>query len=241
MLKRAVLLMLVAASVSIAGCAAAEPSRFTTQLDKTGGIGPGDLVTHAGATIGRVTGVAPLAGGDSEIGFEVDHSHAEEIRDDTIMVLVSDGTPSLDAFNAEALSPAAQSGFPLDGASSNSEVQFFLAARGPGNYGQMLTNFLKPLTPSAPPGPPTPEQAQMQAILTQLSQRTVAAAAASSPTNYAQLDQMRREAEGVVRQLRRNGKSEQADRLQQQVDATLSGVGTQPNTLTIPRTNSSVP
>ncbi len=54
---------------------------------------------------------------------------------------------------------------------------------------------------------------------------------------HAQLDQMRREAEGVERQLRRNGNTAEADRLQQQIDATLSGVGTPPNTLTIPRAN----
>jgi MlaD protein len=243
MLKSAVMLLVAAVLTSLAGCAAAAPSRFTTQLDKTGGIGPGDPVTHAGATIGQVTGVAPISGGDSEIGFQVDHPHAGEIREDTIMVLVSDGAPSLEAFNAEAMSPAAPSGFPLDGASSQTEVQLFLIANGgPGNYGQMLANFLKPLSaPSAPPAPPSPAEAQMQSLMNQLTQRTMAAAAASSPASYAQLDQMRRESEGVVRQLRRNGKSAEADRLQQQVDATLSGVGAAPNTLTVPRSNPPVP
>jgi len=235
-----VTISILAASMLLAGCAAAAPSRFTTQLDTTGGIGPGDAVTHAGATIGRVTGVTPISGGDSEIGFEVDHSHAGEIRQDTIMVLTSDaGAPALDAFNTEAMSPAAPSGFPLDGASSQTEVQLFLAARGPGSYGQMLANLLKPLNAPAP-GPPSPAEAQMQSLLTQLSQRTMAAAAASSPATHAQLEQMRREADGVIRQLRRNGKTEEADRLQQQVDATLSGVGAPPNTLTIPH-NPSVP
>jgi hypothetical protein len=186
-----------------------------------------------------VTGVAPLPGGDSEIGFEVEHSHAAEIRQDTIMVLTTPGAvPALDAFNTEALSPAAPSGFPLDGASSFSQAQLFLAARGPGSYAQAWANFLKPL--SAPPpaaAPPSAAQLQMQSLFTQLSQQTIAAAAASSPMTHAQLQQMRRDAEGVVRQLRRDGKTAEADRLQQQIDATLSGVGTPPNTLTIPRPN----
>jgi hypothetical protein len=81
----------------------------------------------------------------------------------------------------------------------------------------------------------------MQSLFNQLSQRTMAAAAASSPATHAQLDQMRREAQGVIRQLRRNGNSAEADRLQQQVDATLSGVGTPANTLTVPRTNPAGP
>jgi hypothetical protein len=240
MLKSAAVILMFAGSVWLGGCASAAPSRFTTQLDTTGGIGPGDPVTHVGATIGRVTAVAPLSAGDSEIAFEVDHSHAGEIRQDTIMVLGSqDGAPALDAFNSEAMSPAAPSGFPLDGASSQTEVQLFLAARGPGSYGQMIADLLKPL--NAPSAPPSPAEAQMQSLLNQLSQRTMAAAAASSPATQARLDQTRREAQGVIRQLRRNGNSAQADRLQQQVDTTLSGVGTPANTLTIPRPNPAGP
>jgi hypothetical protein len=241
MLKSAVTVLVLVGSILLGGCATAAPSRFTTQLDTTGGLGPGDSVTHAGASIGRVTGVVPISGGDSEIAFEVDHSHAKEIREDTIMVLTNGGgAPALDALNTEAMSPAAPSGFPLDGASSETEVQFFLTARGAGSYGQMLADLLKPLG-GPPPGPPSAADAQMQSLLTQFSQRTMAAAAASSPATHAQLDQMRREGEGVVRQLRRNGKSAEADRLQQQVDATLSGVGTPPSTLTIPRTHPSSP
>ena len=231
--------------MGLGGCAAAAPSRFTTQLDTTGGIGPGDPVIHANATIGSVTGVAPLSGGDSEIGFEVDHAHAAEIRQDTIMVLTTQGgVPALEAFSTDVMSPAAPSGFPLDGASSSNEVQLFLAARGGGSVGAGTGGLSQ--TAKHPAARPAvlrhPAAAvQMQSLFTQLSQRTIAAAAASSPLTHAQLDQMRREAEGVERQLRRNGNTAQADRLQQQIDATLSGVGTPPNTLTIPRVPRSNP
>src|SRR5260370_19942781 len=147
----AVVLFTVMASLYLGGCAAAAPLHFSTQRDTTGGIGPGDPVTHANATIGRVTGVAPLPGGDSEIGFEVDHSHAVEIRQDTIMVLTSQGgVPALDVFNTEVLSPAAPSGFPLDGASSFSQAQLFLAARGPGRSAKDGADFLKPLRAPTP-------------------------------------------------------------------------------------------
>jgi hypothetical protein len=240
----AFVLWIVALMVGLGGCAAAAPSRFSTQLDTTGGIGPGDPVIHANATIGSVTGVAPLSGGDSEIGFEVDHSHAAEIRQDTIMVLTTQGgTPALEAFNTDIMSPAAPSGFPLDGASSSNEVQLFLAARGGGSVGQELAAFLKPLNTAPPPGSAAQSAAvaQMQTLFTQLSQQTIASAAASSPVTNAQLERMRREAEGVERQLRRNGNNAEADRLQQQVGVTLSGVGTPSNTLTIPRANPSTP
>ena len=240
----AVALWILTAATGLGGCAAAGPSRFSTQLDTTGGIGPGDPVIHANATIGRVTGVAPLTHGDSEIGFEVDHSHASEIREDSIMLLTTQGgVPALEAFSTDVSSPAAPSGFPLEGASSENELQLFLASRGGGSVGQQLADLLKPLNTTPPGGsaPPSPAEAQMLSMFTQLSQRTIAAAAAGSPMTQAQLEQMRREAQGVERQLRRNGKTAEADRLQQQIDATLSGVGTPPNTLTIPRTNPPTP
>ena len=230
--------------MGLAACAAAAPSRFTTQLDTTGGIGPGDPVTHASANIGRVTGVAPRSGGDSEVAFEVDHSHAAEIRQDTIMLLTTQGgLPALEAISTDVVSPKAPSGFPLYGASSQGELQLFLAARGPGSYGQMLADLLKPPATAPAPStlPPDPATAQMQSLFAQLSQRTIAAAAAGSPITQMQLVQMRREAEGVERQLRRNGQTAEADRLRQQIDATLSGVGVPPNTLTIPRANPSTP
>lgn len=240
----AIALWILTAVTVLGGCAAAAPSRFSTQLDTTGGIGPGDPVIHANTTIGSVTGVAPLSGGDSEIAFEVDHSHASEIREDTIMLLTTQGgAPALEAFSTDVSSPAAPSGFPLDGASSENELQMFLAARGGGSVGQELAELLKPLNTTPPGGsaPPSPAEAQMMSLFMQLSQRTVAAAGASSPMTQAQLEQMRREAEGVERQLRRDGKTAEADRLQQQIDATLSGVGTPPNTLTIPRTRPPTP
>ncbi len=235
MAKTALTLLIAAGSILVAEFSAAAATRFITQLDTTGGIGPGDPVTYAGLTIGRVTDVKALSGGDSQIAFEVDQPHAIEIRELTIMVLTScGGVPCLDALNTEWMSPAAPWGFTLDGASSMTEAQMFVVARGPGIYGQMLAGSRGP---SAKPATPSPADAQMQSLLTQLSQRTMAAVAASSPATHAQLDQMRREAEGVMLQLRRRGKAAEADRLQQQVDTTLSGVGAPSSTMTIPRPN----
>jgi ABC-type transporter Mla subunit MlaD len=49
----------------LAGCASSQPSFYATQLDTSGGLGPGDPITHASATIGHVTGVSPISGTDS--------------------------------------------------------------------------------------------------------------------------------------------------------------------------------
>ena len=124
----------------LAGCAS-QPSYYTTQLDTSGGLGPGDPITHASATIGQVTGVSPISDGDSEIAFEVDGSHADEIHYDSIMTLNNLGaTPSLDVMNVDAMSHSAPSGTRLDGASSMNEVQMFMTARGPGSFAQALGN-----------------------------------------------------------------------------------------------------
>jgi len=61
------------------------PAYYTTQLDTSGGLGPGDPVTHASATIGRVTGVTPIGSGDSEVSLEIDGPHTQEIHNDSIM------------------------------------------------------------------------------------------------------------------------------------------------------------
>jgi ABC-type transporter Mla subunit MlaD len=42
---------------------AGQPLYYSTELDTTGGLGSGDAITHAPATIGRVTGVSPISGG----------------------------------------------------------------------------------------------------------------------------------------------------------------------------------
>src|SRR5258707_13871051 len=93
-------------AILFAGCASVQPpAYYTTQLDTTGGLGPGDPVTHASATIGRVTGVTPIADGDSEVSFQIDGANTAEIHNDSIMTLNNlSATPSLDVMNVDAMS-----------------------------------------------------------------------------------------------------------------------------------------
>lgn len=219
-----------------AGCAQQQPpSYFTTQLDNAGGIGPGDPITHASATIGHVTGVSPIAAGDSEVAFEVDGQHRREIHYDSIMVLNSLGaTPSLDVMNVDAMSHSAPSGTRLDGASSMGEAQMFMSARGPGSYAQALSNAVG--GSGSPPSPPSPAVAQMQQFLSQLSQQTLANAA-TTPAGRNEIDKTHRELEGVERQLMRNGKIEQAERLRTQMGVLMPGLTAPANPLTLPPTS----
>ena len=216
-----------------AGCAS-QPSYYSTQLDTTGGLGPGDPITHASATIGHVTGVSPISDGDCEVAFDVDGSHADEIHYDSIMTLNNLGaTPSLDVMNVDAMSHSAPSGTRLDGASSMNETQLFIMARGPGSYAQALGRVVGATT--APP--PSPATVQMTQLLGQISQQTLASAIAISPPTREQLEQGKREALGVERQLRRNGKVEQAERLRAQMGSMMGGITAPVNPTALPPTS----
>ena len=220
----------------LAGCASQAPSYYSTQLDTSGGLGPGDPITHASATIGRVTQVTPISDGDSEVAFEVDGSHASEIHYDSIMTLNSLGAmPSLDVLNVDAMSHSAPSGTRLDGASSMEETQMFMTARGPGSFAQALGNV-------AGPGPststtPSPSTAQLGQMLAQISQQTIASAVAIAPPTQEQLDRAKHEAQGVERQLMRNGKIEQAERLRSSMGTMMGGMTTPVNPSTLPPTS----
>jgi len=216
-----------------AGCAS-QPSYYSTQLDTAGGVGPGDPITHASATIGHVTGVSPISGGDCEIAFEVDGSHAAEIHYDSIMTLNDlAATPSLDVMNVDAMSHSAPSGTRLDGASSMNETQMFMLARGPGSFAQALGQAAG-ATPAPPPSPATVQTAQ---LLAQISQQTLASAIAISPPTRDQLEQAKREALGVERQLMRNGKVEQAERLRAQMGSMMGGITAPVNPTALPPTS----
>ena len=218
----------------LAGCASSQPSYYSTQLDTSGGLGPGDPITHASATIGHVTGVSPMSDGDSQIAFEVDGSHADEIHYDSIMTLNNLGTtPSLDVMNVDAMSHSAPSGTRVDGASSMNEVQMFMTARGPGSFAQALGKVAS----SSTTPPPSPATVQMTQLMAQISQQTLATAVAIAPPTHEQLEQAKREALGVERQLMRNGKVEQAERLRASMGSMMGGITAPVNPTTLPPTS----
>ena len=209
------------------------PAYYTTQLDTTGGLGPGDPGTHASATIGRVTGVTPIGNGDSEVTLEIDGPHTREIHNDSIMVLNNlSATPSLDVMNVDAMSHSAMSGTRLDGASSMNETQMLMMARGPGSYAQALGNVV-----GGSSAPPSPQAAQMANMLAQISRQTIANAVAIAPPTQEQIDQEKREAAGVERQLMRNRKTEQAERLRTQLGSMMPGVTAPANPISLPPTS----
>ncbi len=213
--------------VAMSACTSA-PVSFTTQLDQTGGLGPGDPVVHAAATIGSVTSVSPLGDGDSEVGFQVDGVHAKEVHQDAIMLLnTQPGTPSLEVMNQDAMSPAAEPGMRLDGASDMYQLQMIMLSRGPGSLATALSNSVNALSPSGTQ-PPSQSSVQLGQMLNQIAQQTTAIANAMNPPTPADVSKMKSDAAAVERQFTRNNKPAQADRVRQQLDQTLAGMGIKP-------------
>ena len=142
-------------------------------------------------------------------------------------------SPSLDVMNVDAMSHSAPSGTRLDGASSMNEVQMLMTARGPGSFAQALGN----VAGSSPATPPSPATVQMTRMFAQISQQTLASAVAIAPPTQEQIDQAKREALGVERQLMRNGKIEQAERLRASMGSMMGGITAPVNATALPPTS----
>src|ERR1039458_4486109 len=85
--------------------------------------------------------------------------------------------------------------------------------------------------------PPSPATVQMTQLLGQISQQTLASAIAISPPTREQLEQGKRDALGVERQLRSNGKVEQAERLRAQMGSMMGGITAPVNPTALPPTS----
>ena len=201
------------------------PAQFTTQLDRPGGIGPGDPVVHGAAQIGTVTGVAPLGDGDTEVSFQVEGDHTKEVHQDAIMLLnAQPGTPSLEVLNQDAMSSTAQPGMRLDGATDMYQVQLIMLSRGPGSLATALSNASGAFPGSNVVQPSTTTQ-QMQQMFSQITQQTAVIAMAVSPPSQAAVATMQSDAKAVERQFNRNGKPDQAAKVQEQMNQIQSTYG----------------
>ena len=241
--------------LALALSACAGPAHFSTVLDAPDGLGPGDPVTHGGTTIGTVTGVAPLAGGDSQAAITINPGYSESVRVDSILLLSGTGTgPSLELENRDLSSAYAPEGAVLYGASNPSQAQLFVSSLGPTTIAKRYANLFAKMQASAPSAAASPAAGAagtppnvLSQQLQQLTQQTLAAAAAvaaTSPPSAAQMDDFRHDAAAVERQLRAHGKNAEADQLKASVDQmnAAAPAGTPagstpavpPNTLTVP-------
>jgi hypothetical protein len=230
----------LAAILAAAGCAG--PGFYAAAFDAPDGIGPGDPVIHAGATIGSVTRVTPAAGGDSAVNFRVEPQYTGAIHQDTIMQLDAAGrTPSLEVVNPDPASSDAANGALLFGASNESQTQLLMTSIGPPSFVGKYANFFQGLSNSSPGAQPPASNTilanQLMAIMRQ-SIGAAAAATGATPGTRVQADQFRRDAAAVERQLVAHDRGAEAARLHsevEQMNAAAAAASAPPPSMTIPR------
>jgi hypothetical protein len=236
---RGVLILAAILSASLAACA---PVRFNTELSSADGLAPGNPVTSMGADIGSVAGLNPLPDGNTNVAFEVDHSDARLVLQDSIMVLRNDNGPSLDLLNVNPLSLRAPAGAAILGAANQQEANLLVAANMPGfSAGLATMTGAMGAIAAMPPGSATAPAANALQQQLGAAQNWYAANGATTAAAAAQqLQQINQSAAALERELINQGRSAQAQRLRDQVDQlarTLSGApppATPPNTLVTP-------
>ena len=226
-------------AVLVSGCA---PVRFNTELSNRDSLVPGDPVTSLGATIGSVDSVNPLPDGNSGVAFDIDHSDARLVLEDSIIVLRDDKSPSLELLNTNPISLRAPAGATIEGAANEQEFDLLIASRMPGfQAGLAAIAGASGAVAAVPPGAATAPaanvvQQQLNAVqnwYTANGTRNVAAMAQ-------QLQQINQSAAALERQLINQGHSAQAQQLRDQIDQlarTLAGAPparSPPNTFRTP-------
>ncbi len=213
--------MIITLAIGLAGCGASA-AHFTTELGAAGGLAKGDPVMHAGAQIGQVSGVSRSSYGSSEVGFDVERPSASLVHQDSIAVLHSGPeTPSLELRNPSPASPVAAPGSRITGASSETEVNAILASRGLGNYVMGLAQILAALSAAPASGANPAAVASLTRQLLEIQRRAALGAYASAATAQHELRHLARQLEAARRELERQGKTAEAQRLQDEIKRLL--------------------
>jgi hypothetical protein len=220
---------------------ACAPVRFNTELSSTDSLAPGDPVTNLGATIGSVATVSPLSDGNSGVAFDVDHSDARLVLQDSIMVLRNDNGASLELLNTNPISLQAPAGATIEGAANEQEANLLVASRMPGfNSGLATIAGAMGAVAGMPPGAVTaPAANALQQQLNAMQNWYAANGARNAAAAAQQMQQINQSAAALERQLINQGRSAQAQQLRDQIEQlarTLAGAppALPPNTLVTP-------
>jgi MlaD protein len=220
--------------VLLSGCA---PVQYNTELTSADGLAPNDPVTTIGTTIGSVTSVNPLPDGNTAVAFNVDHSDARLVLQDSILVLRNDQPPSLELLNTNPISLRAPAGATLVGASNEQEANLLVAAQMPG-FSAGLSALSSAMGSAAvvPPGATTaPAATALQQQLNAMQNWYAVNGARNTAAAAQQLQGINQSAAALERELINQGRSAEAQRLRDQIEQlarTLSG--NPPNTLVTP-------
>jgi len=232
----------IGTAIFTAVLSACAPVRFNTELSSADSLAPADPVTNLGATIGSVANVSPLPDGNSGVAFDVDHSDARLVLQDSIIILRNDQGPSLELLNTNPISLRAPAGATIEGAANEQEANLLVASRMPGFNAGLATlagamGAVAGMSPGAATAPAANAlQQQLNAMQNWYAANGVRNAAAAAQ----QLQQINQSAAALERQLINQGHSAQAQQLRDQIEQlarTLAGApppSSPPNTLVTP-------
>ncbi len=230
-----------AAAIVASLLSACSPVRFNTELSSAGGLAAGDPVTSLGATVGSVAEVSSLPDGNAGVSFDINHSDARLVLEDSIMVLRNDQHPSLELLNSNPISLRAPAGATIEGAANDQEVNLLVASRMPGfNAGLAAIAGAIGAVAAMPPGAATaPAANALQQQLNAMQNWYGASTARNAAAVAQQLQQINQAAAAVERQLINQGRSVQAQQLRDQIDQlarTLAGAPPPPAPSNTPAT-----
>jgi hypothetical protein len=226
--------------IFVALLSACAPVRFNTELSSPDSLAAGDPITNLGATIGSVATVSPLPDGNSGVSFDVDHSAARLVLEDSIMVLRHDNGVGLELLNTNPISLRAPAGATIEGAANEQEANLLVASRMPGfNSGLAALAGAIGGVAAMPPGSATaPAANALQQQLNTLQNWYALNGASNAAAAAQQLQQINQSAAALEQQLINQGRSGQAQQLRNQIDQLarmLAGVPPPPsNTLVTP-------
>ncbi|GEM_PF-1656994 len=224
-------LMLCLAMLS--GCAAsasgASTIGFTTELDSTTGLAAGSPVTYDGRTIGSVSDIGWKLNGDSKVSFEVQYPEAQNVHQDSIMVLHSDAMPpALDLYNPSPNGAVAMPGSKIDGVSSQRELAALIGARGFSAVTSSLVGVAGALGSAPGASPPAMTLDQLQRELAAVQAQAKANAAPNTAATAAQLQALNQQVQSLQQQMVTLGSSPQAQQLRDQINQLAHTLSTLP-------------
>ena len=208
---------LIACTILLAGC---QPQRtYSTTLSVTGGLKAGDPVLHDGARIGAVTAIRSMPDGKSEVSFAIDAAHADEVREDSIAILSAGaGPPALQLITPATTSRPAPPGSIIPGAATEAEAALLKGSEAFKGFTANVTAALQGLSTNLEALSKSPAWEQFHQDLEEVQRQVAAAGGHAREVIDKQLPRLQRELSDLEEQLRREGKSAEAERLRREFD-----------------------
>ena len=192
--------------------------RFTTELTATRGLRAGDPVKYEGEQIGEVTDVKSLATGNYQVTFAVKPDRVGAVKTDSIAALRDDGGIHIDIVTREASGSPAPPNAQLQGAANAAEEALREGHNQLKGLAGGLEQMLNQLNSSIESINKSPVWDQFHKDLDDLQKQVQQAGEQGTEILNREIPKLQNELNRLKEQLLAQGKSDEARRLQKQLD-----------------------